>query len=220
MIRILVVHPTRLVGSLYASVFDDKPNMEVVGQSTTAEAALDQVETSNCDIVLASATLADNGALALTKEISQNHPDVKVLIVGLPESKSAILQYVMAGASGYVLQDVTTDVLVKNVRAAQEDKALVSPSMAAAFMDHIAELAHISAGPYLKPDTYSELTPRELEVLELISEGLSNQEIADQLYIEVGTVKNHVHNILKKLDVASREDAAAHLPFIRQDGDE
>lgn len=220
MIRILVVHPTRLVGSLYASVFDDKPNMEVVGQSTTAEAALDQVETSNCDIVLASATLADNGALALTKEISQNHPDVKVLIVGLPESKSAILQYVMAGASGYVLQDVTTDVLVKNVRAAQEDKALVSPSMAAAFMDHIAELAHISAGPYLKPDTYSELTPRELEVLELISEGLSNQEIADQLFIEVGTVKNHVHNILKKLDVASREDAAAHLPFIRQDGDE
>jgi len=220
MIRILVVHPTRLVGSLYASVFDDKPNMEVVGQSTTAEAALDQVETSNCDIVLASATLADNEALALTKEISQNHPDVKVLIVGLPESKSAILQYVMAGASGYVLQDVTTDVLVKNVRAAQEDKALVSPSMAAAFMDHIAELAHISAGPYLKPDTYSELTPRELEVLELISEGLSNQEIADQLYIEVGTVKNHVHNILKKLDVASREDAAAHLPFIRQDGDE
>jgi DNA-binding NarL/FixJ family response regulator len=92
--------------------------------------------------------------------------------------------------------------------------------MAAAFMDHIAELAHISAGPYLQPDAYSELTPRELEVLELISEGLSNQEIADQLYIEVGTVKNHVHNLLKKLDAANREDAAAHLPFIKQDGDE
>jgi DNA-binding NarL/FixJ family response regulator len=220
MIRILVVHPTRLVGSLYASVLDDKPNMEVVGQARTAEVALNQVETSNCDIVLASATLPDNGALTLTKEISQNYPEVKVLIVGLPESKSAILQYVMAGASGYVLQDVTTEVLVKNVRAAQEDKALVSPYMAAAFMDHIAELAHISAGPYLQPDAYSELTPRELEVLELISEGLSNQEIADQLYIEIGTVKNHVHNILKKLDVATREEAAAHLPFIKQDNDE
>jgi DNA-binding NarL/FixJ family response regulator len=220
MIRILVVHPTRLVGSLYASVFDDRPNMEVVGQATTVEDALAQLETCDCNIVLASATLPDNGALAFTKEISQNHPEVKVLVVGLPKSKSAILQYVMAGASGYVLQDVTTDILIKNVRAAQEDKALVSPSMAAAFMDHIAELAHISAVPYLQPSAYSELTSRELEVLELISEGMTNQEIADQLVIEVGTVKNHVHNILKKLDVASREDAAAHLPFIKQNGDE
>lgn len=220
MIRILVVHPTRLVGSLYGSVFDDRPNMEVVGLVTTADDALKQLERYECNIVLASATLADNGALLLTKEISQNHPDIKVLVVGLPKSKSAILQYVMAGASGYVLQDVTVDDLIENVRAVQEDKALVSPSMAAAFMEHIAELAHISAGPYLQPSAYSELTPRELEVLELISEGLSNQEIADKLYIEVGTVKNHVHNILKKLDVANREDAAAHLPFIKQDGPE
>ena len=220
MVRILVVHPTRLVGSLYASVFDDKPNMEVVAQAKTVEAALKQVETCNCNIVLASAALANNGALTLTKEISQNYPNVKVLVVGLPESKSAILQYVMAGASGYVLQDVTIDGLIRNVEAAQEDKALVSPSMVAAFMDHIAELAHISASPYLEPDAYAELTPRELEVLELISDGLTNQEIADELYIEVGTVKNHVHNILKKLDVSSREDAAAHLPFIKQDGDE
>lgn len=220
MVRILVVHPTRLVGSLYASVFDDKPNMEVVAQTTTTEDALKQVETCNCNIVLASATLANNGALTLTREISQNHPQIKVLVVGLPRSKSAILQYVMAGASGYVLQDVTVDGLIKNVRAAQEDKALVSPTMAAAFMDHIAELAHISARPYLQPEAYSELTPRELEVLELISDGLTNQEIADKLYIEIGTVKNHVHNILKKLDVDSREDAAAHLPFIKEDGDE
>lgn len=220
MVRILVVHPKRLIGSLYASVFDDKPNMEVVAQATTAQSALKQIEVCNCNIVLASATLADNGALVLTEEITQNHPDIKVLVVGLPESKSAILQYVMAGASGYVLQDVTIDDLIKNVKAIQEDKALVSPSMAAAFMEHIAELAHISSGPYLRPDAYSDLTPRELEVLELISEGYTNQEIADKLYIELGTVKNHVHSILKKLDVSSREDAAAHLPFIKQDGDE
>lgn len=220
MVRILVAHPTRLVGSLYASVFEDKPNMEVVARAETVEEALKQVETCNCNIVLASAMLPDNGALTLTKEISQNNPNTKVLVVGLPESKSAILQYVMAGASGYVLQDVTIDGLIENVEAVQDDKALVSPSMVASFMEHIAELAHISASPYLQPDTYDELTPRELEVLELIGEGLTNQEIADKLYIEVGTVKNHVHNILKKLDVASREDAAAHLPFINQEENE
>lgn len=220
MVRILIVHPTRFVCSLYASVFDEKPNMEVVAQATSKESALQQVATCNCNIALISATLPDNGALVLTKELSQNYPDIKVLVVGLLESKSAILQYVMAGASGYVLQDVTVDSLFKNIQAVQEDKALVSPAMAAAFMDHIVELARISARPYLEPTAYSELTPREIEVLELIDGGLTNQEIADKLVIEVGTVKNHVHNILKKLDVASREDAAAHLPFIQQNEDE
>lgn len=220
MIRILVVHPSRLVCSLYASVFDERPNMEVVAQATTNGEALKQVEKNVADIVLVSAGLADNGALELTKEISQEHPEIKVLVVGLPESKNMILQYVMAGASGYVLEDVTVDRLFKNIQAAQENKALVSPAIAAAFMDHIAELAQISARPYLEPGAYSELTPRELEVLELIGEGHTNQDIADLLFIEVGTVKNHVHSILNKLDVASREDAAAHLPFIHREEDD
>ncbi len=220
MIRILIVHPTRLICSLYASVLDERPNMEVVAQATTGREAKARVRDSGCNLVLVSATLEENGALSLTKEIAQNYPEIKVLVVGLPESKYVILQYVMAGASGYVLQDVTVERLLKNIRAAQEDKALVSPTMAAALMDHVAELANISARPYLQPDAYTDLTSRELEVLQLIDEGLTNQEIADQLVIEVGTVKNHVHNILKKLDVASREDAAAHLPYIQQDNEE
>jgi DNA-binding NarL/FixJ family response regulator len=210
----------RLISSLYASVFDDKQNMEVVGQATTAEQALELVESTGPDIALVSATLPDNGALELTKKISRSRPAVKVIVVGLPELKNAILQYVMAGASGYVLQDVPVDRLFKNIQAAQEDKALVSPTMAAAFMEHISELAHISARPYLEPEAYEELTPREREVLNLVGQGYTNREIADRLVIEVGTVKNHVHSILEKLDVASREDAAAHLPFIQQEEDE
>jgi DNA-binding NarL/FixJ family response regulator len=215
MVRILIVQPTHLMGSLYASVLDQKPNMKVVAQTATVKAALKQIEICNCNIVLVSSDLPNNGALELTREIAQKYPAIKVLVIGLPESKNAILQYVMAGASGYVLQDVAVDNLFRNIQAAQEDKALVSPTMAAAFMDHIAELAHISAHPYLEPNDYSKLSPRELDILELIDQGLTNQEIADRLYIVVGTVKNHVHNILKKLDVSSREDAAAHLPFIR-----
>jgi len=219
MIRILVVHPTRLICSLYSSVLDERPNMEVVAQATTTDDALEKLKNSGCNIVLVSAAMKDNGALQLTQEITLNYPSTKVLVVGVPESKHVILQYVMAGASGYVLEDVTVEKLFQNIRAADNDKALVSPSIAAALMDHVAELANISAQPYLKPNAYSELTPRELEVLELIDEGLTNQAIAEKLYIEVGTVKNHVHNILNKLDVASREDAAAHLPFIQQNED-
>jgi two-component system nitrate/nitrite response regulator NarL len=194
--------------------------MEVVAQATTVKEAMMRVQDSGCNLILVSASLEDNGALTLTKRIAQDHPEIKVLVVGLPESKYVILQYVMAGATGYVLQDVTVDRLLQNIHAAEEDKAIVSPSMAAALIDHVAELANISASPYIQPEAYSELTARELEVLQLIDEGLTNQEIADKLVIEVGTVKNHVHNILKKLDVASREDAAAHLPYIELDEDE
>lgn len=219
MVRILIVHPTRLVCSLYASVLDEKPNTEVTAQAVSVDEALEKLETTECNIALVSAVLPDNGALELTRLIARDYPDIRVLVVGLPESKNAILQYVMAGASGYVLQDVTVDKLFNHIRAAYDDKALVSPAIAAAFMDQIAELARVSAQPYLEPDAYSELTPRELEVLELIGEGYTNQEIAGKLYIEVGTVKNHVHNILKKLDVTSRGDAAAHLPFINRDKD-
>jgi two-component system nitrate/nitrite response regulator NarL len=220
MIRILIVHPTRLVCSLYASVINERPNMEVVAQATTVKEALFQAKNSGCNIILVSASLEDNGALTLTKKVAQDYPGIKVLVVGLPESKYVILQYVMAGASGYVLQDVTVDNLLQNIVAAEEDKALVSPTMAAALIGHVAELAHISAQSYLHPEIYSELTTREMEVLELIDDGCTNQEIAKKLVIEVGTVKNHVHNILKKLNVASRKDAAAHLPYIEPDENE
>jgi two-component system nitrate/nitrite response regulator NarL len=220
MIRILIVYPTRLICNLYASVINKRSDMKVVAQATTVKEALNQAESSGCNIILVSASLEENGALTLTQKITQDYPDIKVLVVGLPESKYVILQYVMAGAAGYVLQDVTVESLLQNILAAEGDKALVSPTMAAALIDHVAELAHISAQTYLHPEAYSELTSRELEVLQLIDEGFTNQEIAEKLVIEVGTVKNHVHNILKKLDVSSRQDAAAHLPYIDQDENE
>jgi RNA polymerase sigma factor (sigma-70 family) len=220
MIKILIVHPTNLISSLLSSVLDDEKDIHVVGKASTREDALEQIELTQCNIVLVAATLADNDALELTKTVVEKHPEIKVLVIGLPESQRIILQYVMAGASGYVLQEVPVEHLFDNIRAVHEDKAIVSPAIAASFMKQISELAQISSRTNIDPSAYEELTPREREVLDLIGEGMSNQEIADQLYIEVGTVKNHVHNILRKLDVNSREDAAAHLPFIEQEQQE
>jgi DNA-binding NarL/FixJ family response regulator len=136
------------------------------------------------------------------------------LVSGLPESESVILQYVMAGASGYVLQNVPAEQLLDNVRAVHEDKALVSPRVAAALMDRVAELAQVSSQYDLDPHAVADLTPRERDVLNLIGEGLTNQEIASRLVIEVGTVKNHVHSILRKLDVSNREEAATYLSLL------
>jgi RNA polymerase sigma factor (sigma-70 family) len=215
MIRALVVHQTKLIANIIASVLSEESDIHVVGRATSVDEAMALLDRTNCNMVLVSARLPNKGALELTEAVSQEKPEIVVLVFGLPESENLILQYVMAGASGYVLQDVPAEHLFENIRAAHEDKAIVSPTVAAALMTQIAELAQISARNTLDPAAVQELTPREQEVLELIGEGLTNQEIGERLYIEVGTVKNHVHNLLKKLDVGSRGDAAAYLPLIK-----
>ncbi|MCA9970929.1 MAG: response regulator transcription factor [Anaerolineales bacterium] len=214
MIRILIVHPTQLISSLLTSVLDEETDLRVVGRAHTLQDALDQIDVSTCNVILVAAALPDNGALTLTKTVGETHPDVKVLIFGVPQSQHVILQYVMAGAAGYVLQEVPMSRIFDNIRAAHDDKAIVSPKIAAALMDQLAEMAQLSASARINTSALDDLTPREREVLGLIGEGMTNQEIGDRLFIEVGTVKNHVHNILRKLDVRSREEAAAHLPYL------
>jgi DNA-binding NarL/FixJ family response regulator len=216
MVRVLVVHQTLLIGNIIASVLSDEKDITVVGRATTIDEAMTCLETERCNMVLVSAQLPDNGALKLTEAATEIDPKTKVLVTGLPESKNIILQYVMAGASGYVLEDVSVEHLLDHIRAAHDDQAIVSPEMAAALMTQITELAYISSQDRLDTTAVSELTNREREVLNLIGEGLTNQDIADKLFIEVGTVKNHVHNLLKKLDVSNREDAAAYLPYLEE----
>lgn len=217
MIRILVVHQTRLISSIISSVLDEEKDITVLGQATGSDEALERLQKEPCEIVLVAATLPENGALKITEAVAQMEKPPKALVIGLPKSKNAILQYVAAGASGYVLQEVSTERLLDHIRAVYDGKAIISPDIAAALMNHISELAQISTQTDIDPSAYSELTPREREVLELIGEEYSNQQIADRLFIEVGTVKNHVHNILKKLDVSSRHEAAAYLPFVKDE---
>jgi len=217
MIRVLVVHQTHLISSIIANVLDEEPDIHVVAQCAGYDETLHLLDRQACEIVLVAANLPDNGAFRITEAINERDSNVKVLIIGLPDSKNAILQYVAAGASGYVLQEVSTDRLLQHVRAAHDGKAIVSPDIAAALMDHISELAEISSQIDIDPSAYAELTPREREVLSLIGEDYSNRQIAEKLVIEVGTVKNHVHSILKKLDVSNRHEAASLLPYVKDD---
>ena len=216
MVKVLIVHQTLLIGNIIASVLSDEKDITVEGRATTVDEAMSYLEAGRCNMVLVSATLPGNGALKLTEAAIEIDPATKVLVTGLPESKNIILQYVMAGAAGYVLEDVSVEHLLDHIRAVHDDQALVSPEIAAALMTQITELAYISSQDRLDTKAVADLTTREREVLNLIGEGLTNQEIADRLFIEVGTVKNHVHNLLKKLDVSSREDATAYLPYLEE----
>jgi DNA-binding NarL/FixJ family response regulator len=202
-----------LVSNLIASVLEDETDIDVVGQTTSPEAALDEL--AEADVALVSTRLRENGALKFTEGTAEREDAVKVLVIGLRESEQEILKYVEAGADGYVLRDNSVGTLLEKVRAADQGEALVSPDIAYALMSRLTELAQLFSRVETGLDEPVDLTPREQEVLDLVGQGLTNQQIADRLYIEVGTVKNHVHSILQKLDVNSREDAAAYLALIR-----
>jgi DNA-binding NarL/FixJ family response regulator len=215
-INLLLVNETRLMGNVIASALEDEPDIHVVACVTNADDAMRIVQEKEVDVALVSTRLPDQGALKLTSAITELTPSTKVLALGLTEEKQRVLRYLEAGATGYVLKDDSLEDLIETVRAAQDGKVFVSPQIAAALIERLSDLAHMFSGIENSVSDTAGLTSRELEVLKLIGEGLTNQQIADQLVIEVGTVKNHVHNILDKLNVSSRGEAAAYLAFIKR----
>jgi len=215
-IRILLVNEIPLMGNVIAAALEDEPDIIVVGRVTNVDDALKLVQEKEVDVALVSTRLPDQGALKLTSAITDLVPDTKVLALGLTEEKKRVLRYVEAGATGYVLKNDSLDDMIENVRAAVDDKVFVSPKIAAAMMERLSDLAQMFSDVENSVTDDAGLTPRELEVLELIGEGLTNQQISEQLVIEVGTVKNHVHSILEKLNVGSRGEAAAYLAFIKK----
>lgn len=215
-ISLLLVNEIRLMGNVIVAALEDEPDITVVACVTTYDEALQAVRERDVDVALVSTRLPDNGGLRLTSAIAEISPGTKVLALGLTEEKKRVLRYVEAGASGYILKDDSLEDLVEIVRATQEGKVFVSPQIAAAMMERLSDLAQMFAGVENNLTDTTALTSREMEVLELISKGYTNQQIAQNLVIEVGTVKNHVHNILEKLNVSSRGEAAAYLAFINR----
>ena len=216
MLRILIVHHSNLSGSLIASVLSGEAAVAVTDWITTVKEALTLIHGNHYDVIVAAAALPDRGALKLIEILAAREPRPKVVVVGVPESKEAILRYVMAGVAGYVVQGVAAEDLLECVRAVSRNEALVSPEIAAALIAEARRLFRWHQGQENRLHTYKRLTPREREVLELIAVDCSNQEIARRLRVSQGTVKNHVHQILKKLGVNDRQKAITLWRLFRQ----
>ena len=215
-INLLLVNETRLMGNVIAAALEGEADINVVACVTNIDEAMQIVREKEIDVALVSTRLPDQGALQLTRSITELTPSTRVLALGLTEEKQHVLRYVEAGATGYVLKDDSLEGLIETIRAAQDGKAIVSPKIAAAIMERLTTLARLFSDVENSVGETSELTSRELEILGLVGEGKTNQQIAEKLVIEVGTVKNHIHNILEKLHVSSRVEAAAYLAFIRK----
>jgi DNA-binding NarL/FixJ family response regulator len=220
MINICILNGSRLLGSVMAAALSEYSDLRVVGTATHSKRLFQLLVTDTCDVLIVAPNLVNEDAKELvahlTSEETLTHRP-KILLVGIPEEPRFLIPYFEAGVAGYVLRSDTVNVLVDNIRAIHAGRALVSPEMAAALLSHISDTACNASQPEQVVEGLEELTPREKEVLELIGQGLSNKEIGDRLIIELGTVKNHVHSILEKLDAPSRHAAAEQWQWF-QDG--
>ena len=216
MINVLIVHEIHLMCNIIASALEGEADITIAGCAIGVEEALAIALNEQIDVVLISTHLPNRGALRLTQQITQTVSFVNVLVLGLSERREDILQYIEAGANGYVLKNDSVDDLLSAIRSTHTGKAQVSPEIAAALMNRVSELAQKISG--LNPDLLNteQLTPREIEILELLGQNMTNQQISKQLMIQIGTVKNHVHNILNKLNVSSRQEATLFLAVIQK----
>jgi DNA-binding NarL/FixJ family response regulator len=219
-IRLFLVHEVQLMCNVLTAALEGEEDIIVVGSANSVEEAIEKVDRIDADVILTSTHLPRQGALKLTEKITEENPNADVVVLGITEQRDRVLQFIEAGAAGYVLKDDSVDDLLETIRTVYEGKALVSPRIASAMMDRISELAQLFSSIERGVTETAGLTSRELDVLTLLGKNMTNQEIADHLVIEVGTVKNHVHSILNKLNVSSRDEAAAYLALIRNQSQE
>ena len=200
--RILILAEARLYRESLAAVLGRGPNLTVVG-SAPAHPAAARILRKGVDVVVVEATA--DGALDIVADVAVQAPSAKIVVVDVPESEPAVLRLVEAGASAFLPTDASLDDLVAAVHGVAQGESACPPRVTAALLDRLRGLTRERrvAG--------TSLTSREVEIARLIDEGLSNKEIAARLSIAVPTVKNHVHNILEKLNVRRRSEAAAKV---------
>lgn len=216
MIRVMLINDYPLIGNLVAASLEDEEDIQVVRNCTPKDDLFEAIQRADVDMVLISGRLSAVKAVDLVSQLDALERPLEILVLGLEEKEQSVLPFIEAGASGYVLKDASVEDLVNSIYSTHFGQAHISPSMARTLIERVYHLAGEFNGLDTSIFDQVELTPREVEVLELLGQNLSNQDIAAQLYVEVGTVKNHVHSILQKLDVTSRHEAAKYLAFLKR----
>jgi len=208
-VRIIIVHPSRLCRESIAFVLAQQPAIGVV----TVREELPRTDTELTSLIPAVFVLDFGGArrsgLPEVQRIYRLSSECRTLVINVPLNDTDILACIECGASGYLLDDASGDDLVTNIRAISAGETLCPPRITNLAFEKLSQLAH--QWQVIRGDQASPLTRRELEIIAAIEKGWSNKEIALSLHIEVSTVKNHIHNILEKLELRDRRSAARYV---------
>lgn len=204
-IKVLIADDQRLMREGLATLLALADDIEIVGQAGDGAAAIELTKQLQPDVILMDIQMPKVDGVTATRTIRSILPDTQVIILTTFDDDEYLMSGLRAGACGYLLKDMPSEQLADAIRSAAKGDSPIEPAMARKLVNLVAQ----TAPPKPAPQVASELSERELEVLRLIAEGLSNKEIAEQLVIAEGTAKNHVSNILGKLEARDRAQAVA-----------
>ncbi|MGI8646595.1 MAG: response regulator [Nocardioides sp.] len=205
-IRVLVVDDQELFRRGITMLLTAEPGIEVVGEAGDGLEGAALAESTAPDVVLLDVRMPRRSGIEACVDIKQAVPSAKILMLTVSDEEADLYEAVKSGASGYLLKDSSIDEVAQAVRVVADGQSLISPSMAVKLIDEFKALAR----PEREQVPGLRLTDRELQVLKLVAKGMNNREISKQLYISENTVKNHVRNILEKLQLHSRMEVVMY----------
>lgn len=205
-VRVLLVDDQLLFRKGLRALLDDQEDIEVVGEAADGLQALERARAAKPDVVLMDIHMPVCNGVEATRRIKLELPETKVVALTVSDEDDDLFEAIKSGAEGYLLKDLRPEELFDLLRGVMKGETPISPAVASKL------LSEFRRRPRQDPSQTAgvDLTARELEVLQLVTEGMSNAEIAARLYIVEGTVKNHLHNILEKLHLENRVQAAAY----------
>jgi DNA-binding NarL/FixJ family response regulator len=207
-IRVLVADDHALFRRGLEMVLESEPDIEVVGEANDGQEAVRLATEHVPEIVLMDVRMPGGGGIEACQAIKEVSPTVKILMLTISDEEEDLYEAIKAGASGYLLKEISIDEVADAIRSVHAGQSLISPSMATKLLNEFAHMAKKEEEKAAAPAP--RLTDREMEVLTLVAQGLNNRDIAKELFISENTVKNHVRNILEKLHLHSRMEAVVY----------
>jgi DNA-binding NarL/FixJ family response regulator len=209
-IRVLLVDDQPLFRRAIATLIDEQPDMVVVGEAENGLDGVEQARTLDPDLVVLDVEMPVMDGVEAVGRIREQAPRAKVVMLTVSDSEDFLFDALRNGAHGYLLKDLRPDQLYDMLRSVMRDESPISPAVAGRLLTELRGHDPIRTAPSDQP-VGPELTRREVEILKLVADGLSNKEIGTELSITEGTVKNHVHNALEKLHLENRIQAATYV---------
>jgi DNA-binding NarL/FixJ family response regulator len=207
-IRVFLLDDHEVVRRGVADLLESEGDIEVIGEASTAAQAMARVPALNPQVAVLDVQLPDGNGVTVCRDLRSQFPDLKCLMLTSFEDDEALLDAIVAGASGYVLKQIRGTDLIGAVRTVASGGSLLDPSATARVMQRIRNEAN-------KTDPLSELTDQERKILDLIGEGMTNRQIGEQLFLAEKTVKNYVSSILSKLGLQRRTQAAVFVAKVK-----
>ena len=202
-ISILIVDDHAIVREGQRALIDTEPGMTLVGEATNGAEAIEMAQSLNPDIIFMDLFMPGMGGIEAIEAIKAENQEARILVLTSFAEDEKVFTAVKAGALGYLLKDASPDELLTAVRQVNRGEPAMNPTIANKLMRELQSKSDL-------PPTEDPLTDRELDILKLVAQGLSNQEIAEELVISERTVRTHVSNILSKLHLANRTQAALY----------